>query len=58
MAQRGKRDKLQVRIEMPSDLMLRMLVEAKRRGMDRDELVSAVLSNVASDDLYAAVLDR
>jgi hypothetical protein len=32
--------------------------EARRRGVDAADLAEAILKNVVSDDLFAAVIDR
>lgn len=55
----GKAKKRQtIDVPIPSDLSIDLRVEAKRRGIERDDLVAAILAAVATNQLYAAVLDR
>ena len=55
---KGQEPKVPIKVQVPQDLAWRLQVEAQRRGMRRDDLISDIISIVSSDDLYGAVLDR
>jgi hypothetical protein len=53
---RGRKARLMVVLSAPISKALR--TEAKRRGVDRDDLIGRLLATIVTDDLFSAVLDR
>lgn len=47
-----------IRLPLPIGVLDALRSEAHRRGLETDELAEAILKNVVTDDLYAAVIDR
>ena len=47
-----------VPIRIPTHTVDQLRSEARRRGLRADELASAILSNVITDDLVKAVIDH
>jgi hypothetical protein len=54
----GQEQKVSIKVQVTQDLAWRLQVEAQRRGMRREDLISDIIAIVSSDDLYGAVLDR
>jgi hypothetical protein len=53
-----ERHHVPLQIQMQRRTLEALRLEARRRGGRADELAAAILRNVVSDDLYAAVIDR
>jgi hypothetical protein len=47
-----------IKLHVPPDVSPDLRVEAKRRGLERDDLAARIIAAVVTHDLYAAVIDR
>lgn len=53
-----KRGRARRNLPLPISTLDSLRYEARRRGLDADELAEMILRNVVADDLFAAIVDR
>lgn len=54
----GVKSNPKLKLQLSPDVSLCLRAEAKRRGIDHDDLAAEIIGAVVSHELFAAVLDH
>jgi hypothetical protein len=57
-AQSARKSKSGIRLQLKPSVSIDLRVEAKRRGIEYDDLAAEIIDAVVKNQLYAAVLDH